>query len=314
MKISLMLEGQEGLNWENWKYIVSHVEAWNFDGLYRSDHFIPPQPYPLGMDALETILSLGYAADHTTRIHFGPLVAPFSFRDPAMLARQAAHLDALSNGRMILGVGAGWMDREHEMFGYNLLDKKARMERFDEGLQVVWLLLKSDTPVSFQGKFFTLREAHILPRPYKTKILIGGTGINKTLRLAARYADVWNSVGVGPARFRELSAILSDYLRAEGRPLDSVSRTAATFLHYGQDRASLERELNFFKQGSETPDEIAKRLSENDRSIIGTTEQVLARLHAFADAGVEELMVQWIHFGELDSIAAFSENVLKKFK
>ena len=74
-------------------------------------------------DALEMIISLAYAADHTRRVHFGPLVAPVSFRDPIMLARQAAHLDALSNGRMLLGIGAGWQVREHEMFGYPLLDK-----------------------------------------------------------------------------------------------------------------------------------------------------------------------------------------------
>src|SRR5256885_12878310 len=109
--VSLMIEGQNGLTWHHWKNLVAEVEDLGFAGMFRSDHFTNANPPDL--DSLETIVSLTYLADHTRRIHFGPMVSPFSFRNPMLLARQAAALDDLSNGRMILGVGAGWRSEEH---------------------------------------------------------------------------------------------------------------------------------------------------------------------------------------------------------
>src|SRR5947209_4097301 len=126
--ISIMIEGQNGLNWSRWKRLVSEVEGLGFAGLFRSDHFINARPPD--EDSLEMIVSLTYLADHTQRIHFGPLVAPFSVRNPMLLARQAAAVDDLSNGRMILGLGAGWQEREHSVFGFELGDTPTRMARF----------------------------------------------------------------------------------------------------------------------------------------------------------------------------------------
>src|SRR5438045_3913259 len=140
------------------------------------------------------ITSLTYLADHTQRIHFGPLVAPLSMRNPSLLARQAAALDDLSNGRMILGLGAGWQEREHHLFGFDLGDVPTRFSRFEEGLEVVTRLLKSDEPVTFEGHFFQLRGATLLPRPQRPggpSILLGGNGVKRTLPLVARYADIW---------------------------------------------------------------------------------------------------------------------------
>src|SRR5258708_8973077 len=104
--LSIMIEGQMGLTWRHWKRIVSEVEDLGFAGLFRSDHFTNARPPD--KDSLEMVVSLTYLADHTQRIHFGPLVAPISFRDPPMLARQAAALDDLSGGRVILGLRARW--------------------------------------------------------------------------------------------------------------------------------------------------------------------------------------------------------------
>src|SRR5919206_4997276 len=118
IEVSIAVEGVFGLTWPSWKRLVAEVEQLGFAGLYCSDHFTLPTP--VASDSLEVMVALTYLADHTQRVHFGPLVAPLSFRDPIMLARQAASLDDLSNGRMILGVGAGWMESEHEMFGYEL--------------------------------------------------------------------------------------------------------------------------------------------------------------------------------------------------
>src|SRR6516162_1499347 len=116
--ISIQIEGQNGLTWPHWKQLVNEIENLGFAGLFRSDHFT--DAHPPDQDSLEMIVSLAYLADHTQDIHFGPLVAPLSLRQPTLLARQAVALDDLSSGRMILGIGAGWQEREHIVFGYTL--------------------------------------------------------------------------------------------------------------------------------------------------------------------------------------------------
>src|SRR5436309_10225542 len=224
--VSLMTEGQFGMTWSRWKNLVAEVEDLGFAGMFRSDHFTNANPPDL--DSLETIVSLTYLADHTRRIHFGPLVAPFSFHNPAVLARQAAALDDLSNGRMILGVGAGWQEREHRLFGFELGDVATRMARFEEGLEVVTGLLKSDKPVTYDGRFFQLRGATLRPRPQRRggpRILIGGNGIKRTLPLVVRYAHIWNATFLPPEEFRKRSEILDGLLMQAGRKPEDVQRT-----------------------------------------------------------------------------------------
>src|SRR2546422_7073613 len=197
--LSIMIEAQDGLTWTRWKRLVAEVERLGFAGLFRSDHFTNAEPPD--KDSLEMVVSLTYLADHTQRIHFGPLVAPLSFRHPTLLARQAAALDDLSGGRMILGVGAGWQEREHQLFGHDLGDVPTRMARLEEGLEVITRLLRSDEPVTFGGRFFQYRGATLLPRPQRPggpRILIGGNGIKRTLPLVVRYADIWNGSFLPP--------------------------------------------------------------------------------------------------------------------
>src|SRR5512136_770106 len=157
MDIAIMIEGQNGLNWPRWQRIARAVESLGFAGLYRSDHFTNSN-LP-DVDSLELWTSLTWLASHTARIAFGPLVSPVSFRDPRMTARIARDVDDLSGGRLTLGLGAGWQEREHTNFGYDLLDLPERFARFEEGLQVVVCLLRSDAPVSLDGKYYRLREA-----------------------------------------------------------------------------------------------------------------------------------------------------------
>ena len=224
MQLAMMFEGMFGLTWPRWHRLLVEVERLGFAGLFRSDHFTLMEPPDA--EALEAIVSLAYAATHTRRIHFGTLVAPFSFRDPVMLARQAMAIDDLSQGRLILGVGAGWMEREHAMFGYALGDLHTRMRRLEEGLEVITRLIRSDEPASFDGQFYQVREARLLPRPQRrTPILLGGNGPKRTLPLVARYADIWNGVGLTPALFAERCALLDELLRGQGRQPHDVRRT-----------------------------------------------------------------------------------------
>jgi len=316
MQISLMVEGQAGLTWARWRELVSRVEDWGFSGLYRSDHFtMGSGPYE---DSLETIVSLAYLADHTKKVLFGPLVAPLSFRDPVMLARQAAHVDELSAGRMVLGVGAGWQPREHDTFGYPLLDVQARMERFAEGLQVIHGLLKSDEPATFEGRWYTLNDARLLPRQYKTRILVGGNGTTKTLPLAARYADVWNGVQLTPARFHQLAERLNQLAYDAGREPGAVKKTAATFMYFGRDADALKQRIARFAARPDftdlSLDESLAKLRAANGSITGLADDVIPQIQAYADAGVEELMLQTLDSDDIAGLDAFATSVLPHFR
>lgn len=319
MQISVMVEGQAGLTWARWKQLVKVVEDLGFYGLYRSDHFVHPSPP--NDNSLEMIVSLTYLADHTKRVQFGPLVAPVSFRDPVMLARQAMALDDLSGGRMILGLGAGWMEREHQMFGYPLGDKKTRMARLEEGLEVVSGLVRGKSPFSLKGHYYTLDNAELLPAPTRMggpPILIGGNGQNRTLQMAARFADIWNGVQVNPARFRELSGVLDGHLKAIGRVPAAVKRTAATFLVFGSDRHALEEAAKPFSSWrpeleGRTADEVLAFMRDERHAVVGLADQVGEQLRAYEAAGVEEIMLQYFDSGDIEGIKALAAQVLPDF-
>src|SRR5512136_383848 len=156
IEVAIMIEGQNGLNWQRWKRIAKVVESNGYKGLYRSDHYTNANPPD--MDSLECWVSLTWLASHTQRIEFGPLVTPISFRHPTHTARMAAAVDDLSGGRLTLGIGAGWQEREHTNYGWELLEPKRRFNRFEEGLEVVTQLLKSELPVNFSGNYFCIHE------------------------------------------------------------------------------------------------------------------------------------------------------------
>src|SRR5512134_57195 len=146
LEIAIMIEGQNGLTWPRSQKIVGLVEELGFVGLYRSDHFTNGSAPDI--DSLELWTSLTWLACNSSRIEFGPLVTPFSFRHPAFTARMASAVDDLSGGRLTLGLGAGWQGREHHLFGFDLLEPKSRFDRFEEGMEVLTRLLQSDEPVT----------------------------------------------------------------------------------------------------------------------------------------------------------------------
>lgn len=301
MDIAIMIEGQDGLTWPRWQRIVAAVEALGFAGLYRSDHFT--NAGPPDKDSLELWLSLTWLASHTTRIEFGPLVTPLSFRHPAFSARIASQLDDLSGGRLTLGVGAGWQEREHTAFGFELLPPAERLDRFQEGLELITRLLRSDAPVSFQGRYYTLHEAVLLPRPQRPggpPLLIGGNGPRRTLPLAAAYADEWNAVLIPAARFAQLNAHLDSLLAGQGRSASALRRSLMTGIVFGRDDAELQAKL-----AGRDPAALRER-----GLIVGAGAQVQEQLHALAQAGVQRVMLQWLALDDLDGLEALARAVL----
>lgn len=303
LEIAIMLEGQHGLTWERWKRIGRFVEEAGFAGLYRSDHFTNPDGPEL--DSLELWTSLTWLADNTKRIEFGPLVVPFSFRHPAHIARAASAIDDLSNGRLILGLGAGWQEREHNLFGFDLLDVKSRLDRCDEGLEVVTRLLQSDDPVTFDGKYYQIRGATLLPRPQKKggpRILVGGNGMKRTLGNAAKYAAEWNGNFLTVNEYSKRNKKLDELLTAAGRDTTSVRRSFMTGCVLVEDGASTNEQLAIYG-GS------LKELQEYG-FIAGSASEIKEQLSAFEQAGAQRIMLQWMTLDDMKGLEALAKAVL----
>jgi F420-dependent oxidoreductase-like protein len=300
-EVAIMIEGQDGLNWPRWRRLVRTAEEFGYAGLFRSDHFT--NPTGPNKDALELWSSLTWLAGNTSRIEFGPLVSPVSFRHPVITAWQASAVDDLAGGRLRLGVGAGWEEREHETYGFDLLDTDRRFARFEEGLEVITRLLRNDEPVSFDGEFYRLRDAVLMPRsprPGGPPIVIGGSGPRRTLPLVARYADEWNAVFVTPERFIELNARLDGLLQGAGRYPEQVRRTMMTRVVFGRTTADVERKL-----AGQPADELRAR-----GVIVGTAPEVAGQLGRLDEAGVQRVMLQWLETDDIDGLEAMAHSVL----
>jgi F420-dependent oxidoreductase-like protein len=204
---------------ERWRLF----EALGFDSLWNCDHFIQPSR-PTG-PYFEAWTLLAALAAVTQRIRLGVLVSCNTFRHPALLAKEALTVDHVSNGRLDLGLGAGWYEPEHPMFGIDFPRPAELVERYREAVEVVDLLLRKDT-TSYDGRFFQLRDAPMRPRPIQQPRppLILAAHKRKMLGIVASYADTWNSFGT-VAEMRERSAILDEQCRAIGRDPHKIVRS-----------------------------------------------------------------------------------------
>lgn len=313
MDLSVQIEMAGGLSWDRWKHLVAAVDRQGYRGLYCCDHFLPPGS---GFaDSIDIYSAFTYLADHSSRLEFGSLVSPVSFRDPVLLARDGLTLDNLSGGRFILGVGAGWMEREHTTFGYELGDKATRMARFSEAVKVIDLLTRHDEAVSFHGRFHHLSDARLLPRsprPGGPRILVGGAGRTRTLPLTARYADVWNTGGASPDVYRETSGYLDELVAKAGREPKAVKRTLMQQVICYRNDAELAGRLRFHSTpfpGLSPAEVIAQIRGRSPNLISGSPGAVIEKIQAYQRAGVEEIMVQRFDLDDLEGLQVIAEEV-----
>jgi len=311
-QVGLMLEGQDGLNWERWDRILNAAETLGFQCVFRSDHFTNPNPPD--KDSLELWVSLTYAATHTKRIEFGSMVAPVTFRHPSMAVRMAAAVDDLSDGRLIYGMGAGWQDREHNTFGIPFYDFPTRYAMLEDALEVTTQLLNSDDPVTYNGEHFSLDGAILLPRPARPggpTILIGGNGPKRTLPLAAKYAKEWNAVFLSLEDWKERNAHLDNLLEAQGRRPDDVKRSLMIGGIFAKDDADLKSKLDEFSQrtGQEATAESVRARGR----LAGTPTMLVDQIGEYFEAGLERIMLQWLALDDIDGIETLAKVVLPQF-
>jgi F420-dependent oxidoreductase-like protein len=294
MKLGVMIEAQEGVGWPEWKNITQWTEELGFESLWRSDHFFSFGAQRATLDALESFAALTYTASHTSRIRFGPLVLSMTFRHPAITARMAAAVDQLSEGRLVLGLGAGWNVPEHEAFGIELPPPGPRLQALEDGVNVIKGLF-SGSPATYAGKHYSIKEAplHPLPAQDPMPILIGGGGEKKTLRIVARHAAEWNSIGLAPERYRLKLDALEKHCEAEQRDPASIDRSMMCSYITAPTEAEVQKKL----------DEVLERLPNFFRPsregglaslpwLIGTPSQIVETLQALEAQGVSRIMLQ----------------------
>jgi len=292
-----MIEGQEGLSWERWRRICTDADTLGFASLRRSDHLISLMGRP-ERDCIECWTSLALAAEWTTRIEIGPMVSPMTFRFPGVLAKQAAAVDVLAGGRLLLGVGAGWNQNEHDVFHIPFLTERERFERLETGIA-------------------TMREIWEIghPKPVRNPIplLIGGKGPKRTMPLAAREASEWNLGRLDPDMFRELNDMLDGLCREAGRDPKSIKRSIMTTYLIGRDLDELlerARQLGevLTSLHGQAPDQILRTM--RSRAFVGTPEEIAAQMREHARLGVELFMLQHFLLDDSDALRLLAREVI----
>jgi F420-dependent oxidoreductase-like protein len=228
VRIALMIEGQEGVTWQQWVALARAAEVAGVEALFRSDHYSTVTGR--GGGSLDAWTTLGGLAAVTTRLRLGTLVSPVTFRHPSVLARAVVTVDHISGGRAELGMGAGWMEREHEAFGFPFPPYEERAAMLAEQIEIVHRQWTEDR-FSLHGRFDELTDCEALPKPIQRPhppLLVGGKGRRRTLDVAARWADEYNAFHVEPDVFRGLRERLDEALVAVGREPGSVRLSLMT--------------------------------------------------------------------------------------
>lgn len=318
MRFGIMVEAQEDLTWERWLQLIDLCETLGFESLWRSDHLTSV----MGVAERETLAlwpSLTAVALRSTRLIFGQLVSPLTFRHPVELAQNAVALDRLSEGRYRPGLGAGWNEREHRAFGFPLPPVSERMDRLEEAIAVIKLLW-TGKPVSFSGRFYRLEEAQMHPTPLRPEgvpLVIGGGGEKRLLRIVAEHASDWNAVSLHPDGYAAKVAALERHCAAIGRDPAQISRSWMVGHLIGRDERELRERAQRLQrtlvslQGLSL-DETIIRLRERGW-LVGTPVEVIEQVRARAALGVSRLMLQTFDLNDLEVLGLIATQIMPAF-
>jgi F420-dependent oxidoreductase-like protein len=301
VRVALMIEGQEGVSWEQWCALAAACEEHGVETLFRSDHYIS-QADEDGNVAHDAWTTLAGLAARTTHLRLGTLVSPATFRLPGLLANAAATVDHISGGRIELGLGAGWMEREHRAYGFPFPETSERLARFAEQLEIVHRLW-SDGRVDFQGTYYSLEDAPAQPKPVQTPHppLLVGSGTRGTAEPAARFADEYNTPFVSSDEFAQIRAKVERAAEREGRTLRYSTMTGCLI---GETRAdALERARRLYRRVQRKADFDTWLAGYAQRSLIGSVDEIVARLAAYEAAGCERVMLQHLLHADLEPVA-----------
>src|SRR6476659_8302724 len=301
MQLALMVEGQEGVTWQDWCALADACEEYGVGTLFRSDHYISQgdEFHSVAHDAWTVIAAL---AARTTTLRFGTLVSPATFRLPGLLANAVATVDHVSGGRIELGLGAGWMEREHRAYGFPFPELGGRREMFAEQLEIVHRLWTEER-VDFHGRHYTLEDAPAQPKPVQQPhppLLVGGGG---TAEPAARFADEYNTPFASPEDFTRIRAKVEVACGRIGRDPATMRFSTMTGCLIGTTRdEALERARQLYGHVTREADFETWLAGYSQRALVGSLDEVAERLRDYERAGCEGVMLQHLLHADLEPV------------
>ena len=311
----LMIEGQEGVTWDDWVRLARLTEDHGLEGLFRSDHYTAI--IRTDADALDAWATLAGLAAITERIRLGTLVSPATFRHPSVLARLAATVDHISGGRVEVGMGSGWYKREHLAHGFPFLDGKQRFELFAEQVEIV---VRSWTEERFdhRGPVYELRGQQALPRPVQQPhppLVLGGTVKRRFAALAARYATEVNTLGAPNDELRQRRRALDRACAEAARDPATLGLSVMTSCFLGESRAeALERIAQFlaFRGDDADPERLLEE--RHGRWLAGSVDEVATRIEELRELGVTRVFLQHLNHSDDEMVALIGERLISSLR
>jgi F420-dependent oxidoreductase-like protein len=297
--------GQQNIAWADMLDVWRKADAWGYDSLWNYDHFYPIFVDPEG-PCFEGWATLAALAQATSRARIGTLVNGNTYRHPCVTAKMAATLDHVSAGRLNLGIGAGWFEREHRDFGIDFKTVRARLDALDEACRIIRGMFTQER-TTLHGRHYRVTDALGLPKPVQRPyppIMIGGTGEKVLLRIVAEHADMWNA-STSADRMRHLVGVIARHAERVGRDPAAIEKTVLLPLCY---RAAPEREqfvCQILASMRETTPADARL-----QGMIGSKDECLATVERYRDAGVTHFIFMLFAPFVLDEVQAFAEEVV----
>jgi F420-dependent oxidoreductase-like protein len=307
-----MIEGQESVTWADWVALARACEESGFEGLFRSDHYLSV----LGRaerSSLDAWTILGGLAAVTERIKLGTAVSPATFRHPSVLAKSVVTVDQISEGRVELGMGAGWLEAEHRAYGFPFAARSTRIEVLEEQVEIVarsW----NEGSFDFDGKHYRIEDLDALPKPLqrpRPNLIIGGDARARSAALAGRWADEYNTTSPTVSQCEERRGAVERAFGEAGRDAAELTFSVMTGCVVGRDNRELsdraQRAVERFGYAGGADDWIAQR---RDRSFVGTAEDVIEQLKRRESAGVDRVMLQHIDHTDIDMVRLIGDEVI----
>ena len=300
----IFTEPQHGAGYSDQRRIARLAEDTGFDGFFRSDHFLTSVGDGLP-GPTDSWVTLGALAIETTRIRLGTLVTSATFRPPGPLAISVAQVDEMSRGRVELGLGSGWFEREHSAYGIPFPPVGERFDRLEEQLEIISGLWTSSGPYSFSGKHYQIVDSPGLPKPVQSPrppIIVGGRGKRRTPALAARFADEFNTPFVPPAEAKALFARVREACEASGR-ISPLALSSAVVLCCGRDDAEVARRAAAIGRSVE-------EMRDAGDAVVGTPGEVVEQISRYAEAGASRMFLQALDISDLYHVELVASSVL----
>jgi F420-dependent oxidoreductase-like protein len=295
--------------WNRLTRIWQLAEQSGFHTAWVFDHFFPIFTDPSG-PCLEAWTTLSALAARTQRMQVGVLVTGNTYRHPALLANMAVSVDHVSDGRLVFGLGAGWFELEHRAYGIPFPPVGERIRRLDESLSLIKLLWTEER-ATFKGQYYEIRDAYCEPKPLQRPhppIMVGGGGERMTLRVVARHADQWNTMGP-PETFKKKIALLEGYCREIGRDSSAIEKSVLIQLRFTAGEGETERYLGTYAE--------QRRFSLDEargRFLVGSPEEIRRQIQVYAETGVTHFILSLMEPYDEEGLRRFSGEVMPAFR